>query len=99
MPFSLYNIPASWQAYIKKVLRPLLNINYIAFLDNILIYGDIDEEVREQAFKILDRLREKGLYYKLSKCRFEVDKVDFLSYIIGYSYLRIDPDRVRAILD
>ena len=47
MPFGLYNTLALWQTYIKKILRPLLNINYIAFLDNILIYGDTDKEIRE----------------------------------------------------
>ena len=47
MPFGLYNTPALWQAYIKKILGPLLNINYITFLDNFLIYGDTDKEVRE----------------------------------------------------
>ena len=99
MPFGLCNAPASWQAYIEKILGPLLNTDCVAFLDDILIYGDTDEEVRERAFKVLDRLREEGLYCKLSKCRFEVDEVDFLGYIVGHGHLRMDPDRVRAILE
>ena len=47
MPFNLYNTSALWQAYIKKVLGPLLDINYIAFLDNILIYRNTDKEIWE----------------------------------------------------
>ena len=99
MPFSIYNAPASWQTYINKVLGPLLNDTCIAFLDDILIWGDSDKEIRVRTFKVLDYLREEGLYYKLSKCRFKVNEVDFLEYLVSHNELHIDSDRVQAIKD
>jgi hypothetical protein len=38
MPFRLSNIPAIFQAYINYILVSLINIIYIVYLDNILIY-------------------------------------------------------------
>ena len=88
----MYNIPASWQTYINKVLEPLLNNTCVAFLDDILIWGDLNKEVKTHTFKILDYLRKEGLYCKLFKCRFKVNKVNFLKYLVNYSKLRINPN-------
>ena len=49
-------------------------------------------------FKMLNYLYKIDLYYKLFKCRFKVDKIDFLKYIISYNILYLDPNRVRVIL-
>jgi hypothetical protein len=41
MPFNLINVPAIFQAYINKALTDLININYIAYFNDILIYFSI----------------------------------------------------------
>ena len=88
------NAPASWQAYINKVLGPLFNNTCVAFLDDILIWGDLDKEIRARTFKVLDHLREEGLYYKLFKCRFKVNEVNFLGYLVSHNKLRINSNWV-----
>ena len=40
MPFSLANVPANFQAYINRVLAGLVDVTYIVYLDDILIYSD-----------------------------------------------------------
>ena len=92
MPFNMCNAPASWQTYINKVLGFLLNNIYIAFLDDILIWGDSDKKIKAHIFKILNLLRKKNLYYKLFKCRFKINKVNFLEYLVGYNKLYINPN-------
>ena len=86
----MYNTPVFWQAYINKILGPLLNNTCVAFLNNILIWGDSDKEVRAYIFKVLNYLCKKDLYYKLFKCRFKVNKVNFLKYLMGYNKLYIN---------
>ena len=44
MPFRLTNAPATFQAYINKTLKGLLDITCIAYLNNICIYSDSIEE-------------------------------------------------------
>ena len=70
----------------------LFNNTYVAFLDNILIWGDLDKEVRTRIFKILDRLRKKDLYYKLFKYYLKINKINFLKYLIDYNKLYINPN-------
>ncbi len=38
MPFSLSNVPTSFQGYINKILAEKLDIFVVIYLDNILIY-------------------------------------------------------------
>ena len=90
MPFNIYNTPVFWQTYINKVLGPLFNNICVAFLDNILIWGDSDKEVKARTFKILNYLCKKGLYYKLSKYRFKINEVNFLKYLVSYNKLYIN---------
>ena len=44
MPFKLINAPATFQAYINKILEGFLNITCVAYLNNIYIYNDSIEE-------------------------------------------------------
>ena len=44
MPFGLTNILASFQGYINKILAEKLDIFVIMYLDNILIYTDINRD-------------------------------------------------------
>jgi hypothetical protein len=44
MPFGLTNTPATFQTYVNEALTGLLNIIYIAFLNNICIYNDLIEK-------------------------------------------------------
>jgi hypothetical protein len=44
MPFSLTNASAQFQAYIHKALVGLVNIIYIVYLDNILIFLETKKE-------------------------------------------------------
>jgi hypothetical protein len=43
IPFRLYNILATFQAYINRALVGLVDICYVVYLDKILIYSDIHE--------------------------------------------------------
>ena len=44
MLFDLINVPAIFQTYINKALADLININYVAYLDDIFIYSFISTE-------------------------------------------------------
>ncbi|KAG0154825.1 hypothetical protein PDIDSM_395 [Penicillium digitatum] len=54
-----------------------------AYLDDILIYSRTRAEHIEHVRKVLQRLREAGLFAKLSKCEFCVSETKFLGIIIG----------------
>jgi hypothetical protein len=99
MPFGLTNASATFQAYINKILKGLLDITCVAYLNNICIYSDSIEEYTKYVRKVLDRLRKAGLYVKLFKCEFDKKEIAFLGYVIGVYRIRINNAKIRTILD
>src|SRR5271154_874450 len=99
MPFKLTNAPATFQAYINKILKGLLDITCVAYLNNIYIYSDSIEEYAKYVREIFDRLKKVRLYVKLFKCEFDKKEIIFLKYVIGVHEIRINDVKIRIILD
>jgi hypothetical protein len=97
MPFSLTNAPVTFQAYIHKALRHLIDSICIVYLNDILIYSK-DEKKHEQHVKlVLQKLRDYALYAKPSKCTFHTKEVEFLGFVVTTNGVTIDENRVRSI--
>jgi hypothetical protein len=97
MPFGLTNAPATFQEYINNALWEHLDDFVIAYLDDILIFSKTPEEHVVHVKKVLQKLREKDIPLKLSKCEFHKDSVSFLGYIVSKDGLAPDPKKVKAI--
>ncbi len=48
---------------------------------------------------VLQILREKQLYAKLSKCDFWLNEIAFLGNIVSVDRIRVDPKKIEAIVD
>jgi len=99
MPFGMTNAPATFQAYIDDWLRPHIDDFAVCYLDDILIYSTNEEEHEEQVRKVLERLRQFGLYGKAGKCRFGVSEVGFLGFVISPDGIGMESDRISTIED
>ena len=96
--FGLTNAPADFQHFINDALHPFLNHFYTAYLDDILIYRMTLEEHREHMRRILEVLSKAGLHLKPEKCHFYKTEVKYLGLIISANGIRMDPEKVTAIL-
>jgi hypothetical protein len=94
MSFGLTNAPVTFQAYVNEALTGLLNIICIVFLDDICIYSDLIEEHEKHVRQVFDRLRTYGLYCKLSKCEFSIEKITFFRYIVRVAGVSMDPRKI-----
>ena len=56
MPFGLTNAPAMFQHYINEVLKDLLDICIIVYLDDILVYSQDLDEHKHHIHDVLLRL-------------------------------------------
>ena len=82
IPFGLTNAPATFQAYINDALRPFLDRFCTAYLDDILIYSENEEQHIEHVKQILEALTKAGLQVKPQKCEFHTNNVEYLGFII-----------------
>ena len=97
MPFGLANAPATFQAYINKALRGLLDVSCSVYLDDILIYSKTLEEHVVHVKEVLERLRMHKLFAKPSKCTFLTDRVEFLGFVVDSNGVSMEEGRVEAI--
>jgi len=70
MSFGVTNAPAIFMDYMNRIFKPFLDKFVEVFIDDILIYSRTREEHAEHLRTVLNILREKQLYAKLSKCDF-----------------------------
>ena len=97
MPFGLTNAPATFQAYINKLLTGLIDKFCVVYLDDILIYSDSQPEHLDHVKQVLERLRRFGLYASLKKCDFFTTEVEFLGFMVSTNGVAMDQRQVAAI--
>ena len=57
VPFGLTNVPATFQAYINRALRGLVDDFCVVYLDDILIFFKSEEEYHEHLKLVIERLQ------------------------------------------
>ena len=70
MSFGLTNSPTAFMDLMNRVFEEYLDKFIIVFLDDILVYSRTMEEHELHSKIVLEKLREKKLYAKFSKCKF-----------------------------
>ncbi|XP_052736657.1 uncharacterized protein LOC128197864 [Vigna angularis] len=98
MPFGVTNAPAIFMDYMNRIFRPFLDKFVVVFIDDILVYSKTREEHEDHLRAVLEVLRERRLYAKLSKCEFWMEEVPFLGYVISAGGIAVDPAKVQAVL-
>ena len=71
----------------------------IIYLDDIIIYLNIEEEYKEYVKWVLKRLYDKNIPIAVEKCKFYTKKTDFVGFIIKLRQINIDPKKVKAIVN
>ncbi|PKA56559.1 RNA-directed DNA polymerase like [Apostasia shenzhenica] len=75
----------------NRVFQSYLDQFVIVFIDDILIYSKNQEEHSKHLHLVLQKLREKKLYAKFSKCEFWLSSVNFLGHVISVKGVSVDP--------
>ena len=99
MPFGLTNAPAAFMDLMNRVFQSYLDRFIIIFIDDILVYSGSLEEHSEHLRIVLQTLRERKLYAKLSKCQFWLDRVAFLGHVISAKGVSVDSQKIEAVVN
>ena len=70
IPFGVTNAPGVFVDYMNRIFHAYLDRFVVVFIDDILIYSKTEEDHVEHLKIVLQVLKEKKLFAKLSKCEF-----------------------------
>ena len=98
MPFELTNAPATFMDIMNRVFYPYLDQFVVVFVDDILIYSQLEVDQEDHLRIVLHLLRDHQLYAKFSKCEFWLTEVGFLEHVVSASSVSVDPGKVEAVM-
>ena len=97
MPFGLTNAPAAFQCFMNNVFSDLLDVCVVVYLDDILIYFNNITQHWSHVKEVLKWLQKVGLYTKAEKCKFHLDSIEYLGYVLSSSGLTMSDAKVKTI--
>ena len=83
---------------INRVFKEYLDCIVIVFINDTLMCSSSIKEHKIHLKIILQRLQEKQLYAKLSKCDFWQTQVGFLGHIVSREGISIDPEKTKIVV-
>ena len=89
--FGLTNSLATFQTMMNELLRDLINTGKVAaFIDNVIVGMEDEEEYDELVAEIIKKLEENDLYVKLEKYKWKIREVGFLGVVIGLEGIKME---------
>ena len=83
MPFGLCNAPATFQCLMQNTLGELKLMYCVIYLDDVIIFGCMEEEHLEHLHIMFKRFWECSLKLKPSKCLFFQSEIMYLAHHIS----------------
>jgi len=100
MFFRMTNSPAMFQDMMNEILRDMINEGKVAaFVDDVLIGTETEEEHDAIVEEVLRRLEENDLYVKPEKCAWKVQKMNFLGVVMGQGRIEMEENKVAEVLN
>lgn len=95
MPFGIAAAPAIFQRFMETVLARIPGIG--VYLDDVIISGATAAEHLTRLDTVLTRLAQAGLRLKRCKCRFAVERVEYLGHTIDAAGIHPTDEKLKAI--
>jgi hypothetical protein len=99
MPFGLSNALVIFQVWINKILYLYLDVFCIVYINDILVYLNNLLEYKEYVKKVLYILQDISFQLDIKKYKFEVIEITYLGLIFFIESVRINPAKIKYIID
>jgi len=71
----------------------------VVYLDDILIFTQMEEEHEQAVRRVLEVLAEHKLFLRLEKCEFHQKRIEYLGLVISENKVEMDPVKVAGVRD
>ena len=97
LPFGVPSAPTIFQLTMDQLLNGLPGVK--CYLDDIIITGSNHREHLNNLDWVLERLRDKGLRLKKSKCHCMQSSMEYLGHVLAVNGVHTTPSKQRAIAE
>ena len=98
MYFELCNSPETFQRMINSIFQELLHEGVLAnYMDDFFIPAKTMKELKEQMIRFLKIVEKHNLYFKRSKCDFNMEEIPILGVIIGKGQVKIEQEKIKVV--
>jgi hypothetical protein len=99
IPFGLSNTLVIFQIWINEILYLYLDVFCTVYINNILVYSNNLLEYKKYIKKVLYVLQNTSFQLDIKKYEFEVIEITYLGLILFTKSIRIDPAKIKYIID
>lgn len=99
LPMGLVNSPATFQRLIDLCFRPLINKCLVAYIDDLNVYSNNDQEHLQHLELVFQCVETANLKLNPEKCFFFKDHLKFLGYIVTKDGIHTDPEKIKKIVE
>ena len=94
MPFGLCNAPVTFQHLMQNTLGKLNLMYCVIYLDDVIVFGCMEEEHLECLHVVFKRFQEFNLKLKSSKCSFFQSEIVYLAHHVSRRGILLNHDNV-----
>ena len=69
----------------------------LVYLDDIIVFSSTFEEHLVHLGEVIDHLQEANIHFKLSKCTFATDTVNYLGHVVSSTGVAPDPVKIEKM--
>lgn len=96
LPMGFLNSPAISALHLAGVMSGLEDYT-CALVDDVLVWGDTQQELKTRFAEVLRRFSAYGLQLSVDKTDGGLERIVFGGYVVGANYCAVAPDKVAAV--
>ena len=67
------------------------------YMDNFVIPAKTMEELKERTIRFLKIAEKHNLYFKRSKCDFNIEEIPILGVVVGKEQIQMEQEKIKAV--
>jgi hypothetical protein len=99
MGVGLSGAPGTFSKVMDAVLVGLRDVEYLLYLDDILLFSETIEDHARRMRLLFDRIREANFKLNAANCTFAAPDVVYLGHVISKHGIASDSNKVTAIIN